>query len=195
MTATATMIQILERREQRLRLELTVLAREIALKRDNLAALDATIAAVNRRIDENASARFASKGPGSLSTGEQARDKSRLLPGVSKGPGPLSTREQCSRSVAELLQLEQNSQSLSKAAMELVTLKGRGEQDLASLVERQRILSQRWHREEIRREYVTRLARRERVRAETRQFDADDESFVERSGNGAVKLPRLAVCR
>jgi hypothetical protein len=181
MTPTATMIEILERRGQRLRLELTILAREIALKRDNLATLQATIAAVNRRIDENASARFA-----------DTREES---PGASQGPRPLFTRLEGARTVAALLELEQNSQSLRTAAMELVTLKERGEQALAMLVDRQRTLSQRWHREEIRREYVTRLARRERVLAEIRQFDAEEESFAERSGRGSIKLPRLAACR
>lgn len=141
-----TMIRVFERREQKIRLEVARLAREIAAGQEGLAALDETIAAVERRTRDNATARFAAG----------------------------------SRTVAELLALEQNSQSLRNGRAELEALRQRSQQALAKLIEHQRTLAKQWRKEEVRLAHVTDLEQRERVLADIRQFDADDEAFTER---------------
>lgn len=147
-----TMIRVFERREQKVRLEIASLAREIATTRDGLTTLDEAIAAVDRRARDNANARF------------------------SNG----------SRSVAALLELEQNSQSLRAGQAELETLRQRSEQALATLIDRQSALAKKWRREETRLAHVTGLVQRERIRADVRQFDADDEAFTERCAVRAI---------
>jgi hypothetical protein len=141
-----TMIRVLERREQKVRLDVARLAREIATTRDGLTALEETIAAVDRRARDNANARFSGG----------------------------------SRSVAALLELEQNSKSLRVGLAELEILRQRSEQTLATLIDRQSALAKKWRREEARLAHVTGLVQRERILADVRQFDADDEAFTER---------------
>lgn len=147
-----TMIRVLERREQKVRLDVARLAREIATTRDGLTALEETIAAVDRRARDNANARFANG----------------------------------SRSVAALLELEQNSQSLRAGRAELETLRQRSAQALATLIDRQSALAKKWRREEARLSHVTGLVQRERILADVRQFDADDEAFTERCAVRAI---------
>ena len=142
--------RVLERRELRARFEVTQLARAVATSQESLAAVDATIAAVDRRARENASNRY------------------------SNG----------SRSVAELLQLEQNSQSLRAGLAELEEMRERSRQSLEKLMDQQRALTTKWRKEEARLAHVSDLARRERIVADARQFDADDESFTERHAAG-----------
>ena len=146
-----TMIRVLERREQQIRMEVARLAREIATQRDGMMALDETIAAVDRRALDNASARFAGG----------------------------------SRSVAALLELEQNSQSLRAGRIELEALRQRSEQTLATLLDRQSTLAKKRRREEVRLAHVNGLVQRERILADVRQFDADDEEFTERCASRA----------
>jgi hypothetical protein len=148
----STIIRVFERREQKVRLEIGRLAREVAARQDSLIALEETIAAVERRARENSDARFAD--------------------GV--------------RSVAKLLELEQNSQSLRAGRAELETLRERSKQALTALIDQQRALSKQWRKEEVRLAHVTDLAQRERVLADVRQFDADDEAFSERYGVAAL---------
>jgi len=151
MILAPAVIRVLERREQNLRLEVARLARAIATHQESLAALDQTIAAVERRAHENASSRFSSG----------------------------------SRSIAELLELEQNSQSLRAGRAELETVRERSKQSLAKLMDQQRTLAQRWHKEEVRLSHVNSLARRECILTDVRQFEADDESFTERYAAGS----------
>ena len=89
-----------------------------------------------------------------------------------------------SRSVAELLELEQNSQSLRAGREQLEEMRERSRQALEKLMDRQRTLTRRWRKEEVRLAHVTGLTRRERILTDIRQFDADDESFVERYAAG-----------
>lgn len=152
MIPASTIIRVFERREQKVRLEIARLAREVAAKQDSLVALDETIAAVERRARENSDARFTD--------------------GV--------------RSVGKLLELEQNSQSLRAGRAELETIRQRSEQALAALIDQQRALSKQWRKEETRLAHVTDLAQRERVLADVRQFDADDEAFSERYSVAAL---------
>lgn len=147
-----TIIRVFERREQKVRLEVARLAREVAAKQDSLVTLDETIAAVERRARNNSDSRFADGG----------------------------------RSVAELLELEQNSQSLRAGRAELEILRQQSKQALAALIDQQRALSKQWRKEEVRLTHVTDLARHERVLADVRQFDADDEDFTERYGMAAL---------
>lgn len=147
-----TMIRALERREQKLRLEVACLSSALAEGRKNLADIEETIAAVERRARDNANARF------------------------SNG----------ARSVGELLELERNSQSLRAGQTELETLRQRAEQALFKLSYQQRALAKKWHKEEVRLAHINALTRRERVRAQVRQFDADDEAFTERQAAGAL---------
>jgi hypothetical protein len=146
MTHAASMLRVLERREQKLRLDIARVARDVAAMRDDITTLEATLAAVDRRARENAGARFANG----------------------------------SRSVAALLELEQNAQSLRTGRQALEALWHRTEQALAKLSERQRTLSQRWRREESRLAHVRRLMRRERLLTDARRLDADDEAYAER---------------
>lgn len=150
MIPAPTVIRVLERREQRVRFEITQLTRAIATSQESLAAVDETIAAVERRARENASSRY------------------------SDG----------SRSVAELLELEQNSQSLRAGRARLEEIRERSQQALEKLVNQRHTLTTKWHKEEVRLAHVTGLARRERIRTDIKQFDADDESFTERYATG-----------
>jgi hypothetical protein len=151
MILAPAMIRVLERREQKLRLEVARLSSAVAEGRKNLAAIEETIAAVERRTSDNASARF------------------------SNG----------ARSVGELLELEQNSQSLRAGRTELETLRQRSEQALFKLSYQQRVIAKKWRKEEVRLAHVTALVRREHARAEINQFDADDEAFTERQAAAA----------
>lgn len=146
-----TMIRVLERREQKVRLDVARLAREIATTQEGLTTLEEAIATVDRRARDNANARFASG----------------------------------SRSVAALLELEQNSQSLRAGRAELETLRQRSEQVLTTLLDRQSALAKKWRREEARLSHITGLVQRERILADVRQFDADDEAFTERCAGRA----------
>jgi outer membrane protein TolC len=150
MMLAPAVIRVLERRERKVRVEVTLLARAIAKSQESLAAVDETLAAVERRARENASSRY------------------------SKG----------SRSVAELLELEQNSQSLRASRAELEDLRERSRQALERLVDQQRALIAKWRKEEARLAHVSDLTRRERIRIDVRQFDADDEAFTERYATG-----------
>lgn len=140
MIAAATMIRVIERREQKLRLAMSSLAQTIAARRDGLATLEETIAAVERRACANASSRF--------STG--------------------------SRSVGELLEIEQNSSSLRAGRAELETLRGQSNEALARLTDRQQALLKEWRKEDVRLAHITAIARRARLLAAARQFDADE---------------------
>lgn len=91
-----------------------------------------------------------------------------------------------SRSVAQLLELEQNSQSLRAGHAELEILRTRSRQALATLMDQQRTLSKEWRKEEVRLSHVSDLAQREHILTEVRQFDADEEAFAERYGIAAV---------
>jgi outer membrane protein TolC len=150
MILAPTVIKVLERREQKHRLEVARLARALATHQESLAALDETIAAIEHRARQNASSRFSSG----------------------------------SRSIAELLELEQNSQSLRAGRAELETVRERSKQALAKLMDQQRALARKWHKEEVRLAHVNALARRERVLTDVRQFEADDESVTERYAAG-----------
>jgi hypothetical protein len=161
MMLAPTMLRVMERREQKVRLEVARLAREIAVKRENLATLDATIEAVDRRARENGSARFANG----------------------------------ARTVAALLELEQNSQSLRAGREELEALRQQSEQALTTLIARQRSLSKQWRREEARLAHITRLMQRERMLADVRQFDTDEEAFAERYSVRPIHPPRAAGVR
>jgi hypothetical protein len=146
MILAPAMIRVLERREQKLRLEVARVSKAIAEGQENLVELEAMIAAVERRARDNASARFT----------------------------------QGSRSVGELMELENNSQSLRTGHAELELFRQRSMEALAKLSEQQRTLAKTWHKEEVRLAHVTNLSRRARTLAEVRQFDADDEAFSER---------------
>ncbi len=148
-----TMIRVLKRREQQIRMEVARLARDVATRREGLTALDETIAAIDRRTCDNANARFASG----------------------------------SRSVAALLELEQNSQSLRAGRAELEVVRQRSEQALATLLARQCALTKKWRREEVKLAHVIGLMQRERLLADVRQFDADDEEFTERCAAGPIR--------
>jgi outer membrane protein TolC len=89
-----------------------------------------------------------------------------------------------SRSVAELLELEHNSQSLRAGLAELEEMRERSRQALERLLDRQRALTMKWRKEEARLAHVSDLARRERILTDVRQFDADDESCTERYATG-----------
>lgn len=84
------------------------------------------------------------------------------------------------RSVAELMELEQNSQSLRAGRAELEVLREKSIQALAALVNQQRALAKQWRKEEARLTHVNDLARRERIQTDVRRYDADDEAFTER---------------
>jgi hypothetical protein len=84
------------------------------------------------------------------------------------------------RSVAALLEIERNSSSLHAGRAELETMRERSRQTLATLTDQQCALSKKWRKEDARLAHVTALARRQRVLADVRQTDADDESFAER---------------
>jgi outer membrane protein TolC len=135
------MLRVIERREQKLRLERAALAREIAATRDGLAALEETIAAVERRASANAHSRFA--------TG--------------------------ARSIAELLEIEQNSSSLRAGRADLEAMRARLQETLARLSDRQRALANKWRKEVVRLGHVTAIVRRSRVLADVRRCEADDE--------------------
>jgi hypothetical protein len=141
----APMIRVLARREEKRRLQVASLAREVAAARDKTATVAATIAAVERRARENAHARFAAG----------------------------------ARSIATLLELEQNSQSLRTGLAELEALRQRTAQSLTALVERQRTLAREWQREETRLAHATDRLKRERMRGDARQLDADDDEHLE----------------
>lgn len=150
MTPAPTVIRVLERREQRLRFEIAQLGRAIVTSQESLAAVEQTIAAIERRARENASSRY--------STG--------------------------SRSVSELLELEQNSQSLRAGRAQLEEMRERSRQALEKLVDRQRTLTQTWRKEEVRLAHVTGLARSARIQSDVRQFESDEESVAERYAVG-----------
>lgn len=150
MILAPTIVRVLERREQRLRFEVAQLTRAIATNQESLAAVDETIAAIERRARENASNRY------------------------SNG----------ARSVAELLELEQNSQSLRAGRAQLEQIRQQSQQTLDRLIGQQRALTRKWRKEEARLTHVTGLARFERIRTDIRQFDADDEAFTERYAAG-----------
>ena len=84
------------------------------------------------------------------------------------------------RSVAALLEIERNSSSLLAGRAELETMRERSRQTLATLADQQRALSKKWRKEDTRLAHVAVLARRQRVLADVRQTDADDEAFAER---------------
>jgi chromosome segregation ATPase len=141
----APMIRVLARREEKKRLQIASLARDISATQDKTATVAATIAAVERRARENAHARFAA--------------------------GP--------RSIASLLELEQNSQSLRTGLAELETLRQRTAQSLAALVEQRRTLAREWRREDSRLAHASERLKRERMRIDARQLDADDDEHLE----------------
>jgi len=150
MMLAPAIIRVLERRQQKFRFDIAQLARAIATSQASLAAVDETIAALDRRARENASSRY------------------------SNG----------SRSVAELLELEQNSQSLRAGRTQLEEMRERSRQTLDRLMDQQRTLIANWRKEAARLAHVSSLARRERILADVRQFDADDAAFTERYAMG-----------
>src|SRR5688572_4849864 len=125
MIPAPTVIRVLERREQKVRFDIAQLSRAIATSEQSLAAVDETIAAVERRARENANNRY------------------------SNG----------SRSVAELLELEQNSQSLRAGRAQLEEMRERSQQALQRLKDQQRALFTKWRKDDARLAHVTGLAR------------------------------------
>jgi hypothetical protein len=84
------------------------------------------------------------------------------------------------RTVAALLESDDESKKLSVALARLRTLRIAAQRELDEAKERQQLAARQWRRDEGRLKHIEFLARRERIARAARVSEAEDEAHVER---------------